>query len=72
MTVVWVSYILGAPEFVNQVLRASCSPTASPSATPLVGKREGSVNGQHRPAAARADTGRTVNIKENPRTCVHP
>ena len=38
---VWVSYILGAPEFVNRSF-AGLFADGLPVATPLVGKREGS------------------------------
>ena len=40
---VWVSYTLGAPEFVNAAFRELFT-EGLPIATPLVGKSEGSTN----------------------------
>ena len=39
----WVSYTLGAPEFVNAAFRELFT-EGLPIATPLVGKSEGSTN----------------------------
>ena len=40
---VWVSYTLGAPEFVNAAFRELFT-DGLPAVTPLVGKSEGSTN----------------------------
>ncbi len=37
---VWVSYILGAPEFVNRSFRELFADGLPPAATPLVGKSD--------------------------------
>ena len=42
----FVSYILGAPEFVNAALPSSCSPTGVPLMTPLVARSEGQPGGR--------------------------
>ena len=40
---IWVSYILGAPEFANAAFRELFT-GGLPVATPLVGKSEGATN----------------------------
>ena len=40
---IWVSYILGAPDFVNAAFRELFT-GGLPVATPLVGKSEGATN----------------------------